>query len=1077
MSRSILHRAASALALVALCLAFGAGRAAAQSTTNGAIGGVVKDPNGAVVVGATVVATSKETNRESTATTDDEGRFRIVELQPGNYSLKVNASGFGEFIRPTVVVEVGLVTPADVDLALTATTESVDVTSEAPVINTSQQDFASNINQTSINELPINGRRASNFVLLTPGVAPDGDFGLISFRGISGLLNNSTVDGGSNNNAFFAEEAGRTRISSSISQAAVREFQVNTSNYSAEYGRAAGGVVNTVTKSGSNEFHGQAFYYNRNNRFGARNPLGFRNVLVNGVVQREALKPDDVRHQFGGAIGGPVVKDKLFFFFSYDQQKRNFPGIAQFDTPNFLVEAPTNANGINRTTLAARGLTNAQIDATRAFLVSLTGETPRRQDQYLLLPKIDWNINESNTASFTYNRLRSDSPAGIQTQALVTRGRASFGDDFVDIDYGIFRLNSTIAPTLVNEARVKISREDLYAFSNDPLPGEPTTGPGGRPPSIAITGGLTFGKANFLERYHNPLEKTFQIVDNMTWTRGNHTIKFGGDYLRSNDLLENLFQEGGVYAYNNIGDFMVDYVNFASNGALRALSATTPTTNPLGRCSSSTRRAGQCYTSNYAQGFGALGTEFTTHDFAFFVQDDIRWTPRLTVNLGLRWEYEQLPDPQIPNPRSAQTASFSSDKNNFGPRVGFAYDLTGDGKTSMRGGVGVYYGRLINSTVGELLTDTGVDRGQLSVSLAATAAGAPIFPNVLPVPDAVVNQSGAHVPGSNIVVLEPNFHMPTIIQGDFIIEREIGRNTMVSASYLTSRGRYLPTFINTNIAPTTSFQTLTVTSGQFAGQSVTVPVYTSRINSDFFNIAEVRGQVESAYHALVLQANRRLTDGLQFQMSYTLSRARDNGQTSITFSAANNPTDPYNLDLDKGPANFDIPHRFVASAVYNPKGFGLDESALGRAIFGGWTIAPIVTAQSGRPYSAGVSVTNRPLANALNSSITGSGGDSYFLPLGRNSFRQPKIVNVDLRLSRRFNLGETRNIEFLAEAFNLFNRSHVTSVNTTAFRLVSAVSGGPGVNLVPDATFGTESALGNSIFRERQVQFAVRFEF
>jgi hypothetical protein len=1073
MSRSILHRAASALALAALCLAFGAGRAAGQSTTNGAVGGTVKDPNGAVVVGATVTVTSRETNREGAATTDDEGRFRVVELQPGNYSVRVNATGFGEYTRPSVVVEVGRVTTVDVDLALTAQTESVDVTSEAPVINTTQQDFATNINQTSINELPINGRRASNFVLLTPGVAPDGDFGLISFRGISGLLNNSTVDGGSNNNAFFSEEAGRTRISSSISQAAVREFQVNTSNYSAEYGRAAGGVVNTVTKSGSNEFHGQLFYYNRNNRFGARNPLGFRNVLVNNVVQREALKPEDVRHQFGGAVGGPIVKDKLFFFFSYDQQKRNFPGIAQFDSPNFLntINTATSGTAFNTSLLNPRvGVTQAQIDATRAFLVSLTGETPRRQDQYLLLPKIDWNINQNHTASFTYNRLRSESPAGVQTQALVTRGRASFGDDFVDIDYGIFRLTSTITPTLINEARVKISREDLYAFSNDPLPGEPTTGPGGRPPSIAITGGLTFGKPNFLERYHNPLEKTFQVVNNMTWTRGNHTIKFGGDFLRSNDLLENLFQEGGVYAYNNINDFIADYSNFTSNGALRAAGRTCP--------GNTARTIGQCYTSNFAQGFGALGTEFSTTDLAFYVQDDIRWTPRLTVNLGLRYEIELLPDPQIPNPLNAQTNSFRTDKNNFGPRVGFAYDLSGDGKTSMRGGVGVYYGRLINSTIAELLTDTGIDRGQLSVSLASNAAGAPVFPNVVPTPANVANPTGAAVPGSNIVVLAPDFQMPTIIQGDFILEREIARNTVVSASYLTSRGRYLPTFVNTNIAPATSFATLTVASGQFAGQTVTVPVFTTRRDPvNFFNVSEVRSAVESAYHALVLQANRRLSDGLQFQVNYTLSRARDNGQSSVTFSAANNPTDPFNLDLDRGPANFDIPHRFVASAVYNPKGFGLDESTpVGRAIFGGWTIAPIVTAQSGRPYSAGVSVTNRP-AGALNSSITGSGGDSYFLPFGRNSFRQPKIVNVDLRLSRRFNLGETRNIEILGEAFNLFNRTQVTSVNTTAFRLVSAPGSTIGTLLNPDPTFGTTQFTGNSIFRERQVQFAVRFEF
>ncbi len=1040
------------------------GTALAQSTTTGAIGGSVVNPNKEVVPGAAVTTRNTETNKEDAATSDDEGKFQILQLQPGIYSITVNASGFSPFTQPGVVVEVGRVTKVDVPLAIGPVSGAVEITAEAPVINTSQQDFSTNVNQTSINELPINGRRASNFVLLTPGAVPDGDFGLISFRGVSGLLNNSTVDGGSNNNAFFAEEAGRTRISSSISQAAVREFQVNTSNYSAEYGRAAGGVVNTVTKSGTNEFHGQAFYYLRNNSWGARNPRGFN------PATGAPLKPVDKRHQFGGAIGGPIVKDKAFFFFSYDQQKRDFPGIAQFDSGSFL-------NTISAATLNARGVTNTQIDATRAFILSLTGEVPRKQDQTLILPKIDWNINSSNTFSFTYNRLRSESPNGVQTQPTVTRGKSSFGDDFVDIDYGIFRLSSTIAPTILNEVRVKIGKEDLFQFSTPPLPGEPTTGLNGRSPSVAVTGGLTFGKPNFLERLHNPLEKNFQIVDNVSVVRGNHSFRFGVDFLRTRDLLDNLFQEGGVYAYNNINDFIVDYVNFSSGGAIRSLVPTVAQPN-LGVCpqitatpgpNPSTRRAGSCYTSNYAQGFGIHGAEFDTTDWAFYVQDDWRWSPRLTVNLGLRYEIELLPPAQFPNPIFAQTNVLPNDKNNWGPRGGFAYDLTGDGKTSVRGGMGLYYGRLINSTISNAITNTGSDRSQLQVSLAATAAGAPLFPNVVPAPAAIANPTGAHIPGSSIVVLDPDLHLPAIFQGDIIVEREIARNTLVSASYITSRGRFLPTFINKNIAPATSQQVLTVTSGPFQGQTVTVPVYTARLNSNFFNITEVRGAVESSYHAFVLQANRRLTNGLQFQASYTLSRAIDNGQTSVTFSSTNTPTDPYNLNLDRGRTSFDIPHRFVASAVWSPK--------KSNPFLDGWTFAPIVTLQSGRPYSPGVSVTNRPQLTALNSSITGSGGDSYFIPLGRNSFRQPKIFNVDARLSRRFSFTENTNLEFLIEAFNLFNRTHITSVNTTAFRLVSAVSGGPGVNLVPDATFGTDAATGNSIFRERQVQVAVRFNF
>ena len=1023
--------------------------ALAQSTTTGSIGGVVTNPNKEVVPGAAVTVRNSETNREESATTDDQGRFKVVNLQPGIYTITVNSTGFSPYVAERVVVEVGRETSLEVSLSLGAVTGSVDVSAEAPVINTTQQDFSTNINQTSINELPINGRRASSFVLLTPGAVPDGDFGLVSFRGISGLLNNSTVDGGNNNQAFFAEEAGRTRISSSISQAAVREFQVNTSNYSAEYGRAAGGVVNTVTKSGTNDFHGGLFYYLRDNELGARNPRGF-NPLTG-----EALKPVDRRHQFGGTIGGPIVENKLFFFFSYDQQKRDFPAIAQFSSGTFL-------NTINTANLTAptRGLTTAQINAARDFLLSVSGETPRRQDSYLLLPKIDWNINENHFFTFTYNRLRSDSPNGVQTAATITRGRSSFGDDFVDIDYGIARLSSTFGPTMVNEVRVKVGKEDNYQFSTPPLPGEPTTGPGGRSPSVAITGGLTFGKPNFLERTHNPLEKNYQFVDNVTLTVGNHTLKWGGDLLRTNDVLDNLFQEGGVYSYNNINDFIVDYTNWTTNGALRT----------AGRvCSTSTRLAGRCYTSNYAQGFGQPRFEFNTTDLAFYLQDDWRWSPRLTVNLGLRYEVELMPDPQIPNPLFPQTNQFPTDKNNFGPRGGFAYDLTGDSKTSVRGGIGVYYGRLINSTISNAITNTGVDRGQVQFSIAPASTGTPappIFPNVIPAPASVANPTGAHIAGSNIVVLEPDLHLPMIIQGDIVFEREIARNTSLSASYLTSRGRFLPVFINKNIAPATQTATLNVASGEFAGQSVTVPVYTSRLNSNFFNITEVRGAVESVYHALVLQANRRLTKGLQFQANYTLSRATDTGQTSVTFSSTNTPTDPYNLELDRGVTDFNVPHRFVVSAVWSPE--VKSDNAGVRAVFGGWTIAPIFTAQSGRPYSAGVG--GRPVAAALNASITGSGGDSYFLPLGRNSFKQPRLVNLDARLSRRFRFNESANLEFLIEGFNVFNRTHVTSVNDTAFNIV-------GSSLVPVDAFGTNAATGNSIFRERQVQWAVRFNF
>lgn len=1082
MSTTFLRRPVCALVVLVLCLAFGINPATAQSTTDGAIGGLIKDPNGAVVPNATVTVRNEGTNRESTATSDDEGRFRVVQLQPGNYTVSIGVSGFAPFSQQHVVVEVGRVTSLDIPLSVSGSQEQVEVTAEAPVINTTQQDFSNNINQTSINELPINGRRASNFVLLTPGVTAEGGFGLNSFRGVSGLLNNSTLDGGDNNNAFYGEERGRTRISYVVSQSAIREFQVNTSNYSAEYGRAAGAVINTVTKSGTNDFHGDLFEYYRNNRFGATNPFVTRPIL--GTSQSERFKPTDIRHQFGGSVGGRIVRDKLFFFFTYDQQKRNFPGAATLQNQLFLADtavpnAPCNtAIGVNRTCLRGRSATNAtfftdaNINLATGFISSLLGEVPRSQDQRIIFPKIDWVINSSNNFTASYNRMRSQSPAGIQTQPTTFSGVASFGDDFVEADIFNSRLTSTISPTILNEARFHVGRDNLFAFSQEPTAGEAAILPAGlsRLPNVSLTQGISFGKPTFLERVSNPDEKRVQFADTMTMSRGQHTLRFGFDYNHVNDVLDNLLNEGGSYSYTNFNDFIVDYLNVRQNGALRTAGVL---------CATSTRIAGKCYntTGGFSQGFGPTAFEISTNDYSFFIQDDFRATPRLTVNLGLRYEYQQLPEPQIPNQLSniagqafgpEQTRQLPSDKNNFGPRFGLAYDLTGDGKTSIRGGYGIYYGRIINSTIINAINQTGVAEAQRNFTFNATDAAGPIFPNVVP-----TAPTGAVTP--NLVVFSPNMKSPLIHQADIILEREIGRNTAVSISYLFSRGRNLPTFVDENL-PTPIQQTYTFSGGALDGQSLTVPFFrrlaigNGRPDTRFGAITQIRSDIESKYDGLVLQANRRLTKGLQFQTHYTFSRARDNGQNSQTFTFSQGRLDPFNEGLDnEGRSNNDVPHRFVASAVWTPGvPFGLEDSKVGRAIFGGFTIAPIFVAQSGTAYTATFTgtVTNTPVSGGL----TGSGGGSRIPLFERNAFRQRRLVNMDLRISRRFRLRESMNLEVLAEGFNIFNRYQVTGVNAQAYNL-------SGTTLTPLEAFGRVTSAGNSIYRERQIQFAARFQF
>jgi hypothetical protein len=1036
----------------------------AQSTTSGAIGLVVTDPQGAVVPNATVTVRNVETNKEDTATTDGEGRARVVNLQPGNYSVIINGSGFGAFTQENIVVEVGNVTPIEVALSVEAQTASVEVTSEAPVINTAQQDFATNINQTSINELPINGRRASDFVRLTPGVVADGNFGLNSFRGISGLLNNNTVDGGDNNNAFFGEERGRTRISYSISQAAVREFQVNTSNYSAEYGRAAGGAVNTVTKSGTNEFHGSLFYYIRDNELGARNPGSFRGVIENGVLTTIAVKPDDRRQQFGGAVGGPIVKNKLFFFFSYDQQKRNFPGIAAFASPSFLDLSAANRTTI-RTNISSAfpvGTTTATLDAAidnvRAGLLSLTGEVPRSQDQLILLPKIDWQINNSNTMTVTYNRFRSESPSGIESPAVVQQGVNSFGDDFVDVDTFIARLNSTITPRVLNEFRFQYGHEFGRAFQTDLTPFEnslaakatllPSTG---RLPQVDVARtsvGLRFGQRQILDRVKYPDERRLQFADTLTMVRGNQTLKFGLDINRTKDDVDNLFNGPGAYSYSSLINFVSDVLDPADKR----------------------------YT-NFTQAFGLSAFQFKTTDYNFFVQDDIRVSPRMTVNIGLRYEYQKLPATQFANTLAnsaavgfgpEQTRSFPSDKNNFGPRFGFAYDITGDGKTSVRGGYGIYYGRIINSTISNAITNTGSPQGAISLFFTPTTAGSPTFPNGVAAP---VGAAG----GGDIVAFSRTLANPQIHQADLIFEREIARNTVVSVSLLASLGRRLPRFVDRNLNAPTETRTFTVSGGEFDGRTFTTPVFLgARPDTRFGRITEIQSSVKSEYTALVLQANRRLTKGLQFQASYTRSKATDTGQSSVTFTTGNNVLNSFDLGQEDGRSNLDVPHRFVASAVWSPDFFGNDsDSRVGRALFGGFTISPIIQIQSGRavtPFVSGNLAGGTP-----GGGIIGTGGSARPFFLERNTFRQPKTAVVDLRISRRFRFGETMNLEVLAEAFNLFNRSNVTGV---ADRLFSVGGTAAAPTLTFDPTFLNPTDLSNATFlRERQIQLAVRFQF
>jgi hypothetical protein len=1044
------------LNLCLFCCLF-AGLAFAQSTTEGAIGGTVFDSSGAVVPNAQIVVHNNGTSAEQTLTANSSGYFRATNLASGSYTVTTTQKGFAPYKAENVIVQVGSLTEVTPHLTVGGGQETVDVTTEAPQINYTSPDFAPTLNQVAIDNLPINGGRWSEFTLLTPGAVSDSSgFGLISFRGMSTLLNNNTVDGADNNQAFFSEERGRTRIGYSTPKVAVEEFQVNTSNYSAEYGRSAGAVVNTVTKSGANALHGEGYFYDRNQHWGARN--GFTTIATQtspGVFTPVNFKPTDVRYIGGFGVGGALIKDKLFWYFAWDGYHRNFPGTAITSGPNVFFATPSAAT-IN--TLATRiGVTPAQAQTIYnndlAGLVTMLGPVPRTGDQTLFFPKIDWQVNQSNHVSFSLNRMRWSSPAGIQTQASNTNGIASFGNDFVKNTWGVLKVDSLISPSLSNEARISYGRDFEYENNQKPTPYEvanllntPTfTNPLGIPPNVSITNGFSFGTPTFLLRPKFPDETRIQFADTIIMTHGKHTVKFGMDASRVHDNSQNLRNQFASFSYSSLLNYFSDF-------------------NKPNTCLSA-GKAVPCY-SSFQQAFGPLGFQFNTADFAFFAQDDWKISPRLTLNFGLRYEYEMLPSPfaNLVNPAVPQTGALPNDGNNFGPRVGFAWSPLADNKTVVRGGYGVYYGRIINSTIFNALTSTAMPGSQLSFSLSPTSAIT--RPCVQPFP--VVLAGPPACPGAqpSVTFFDKNFQNPQIREADLTIERELGWGTVLSVSYLGSFGRQLPNFADVNIAPATSNVTYTVTGGgPLTVPTLTEPLFTSRIDPNFGSKTSIFSGAISNYQALAVQVNHRLSHNVQFSANYTWAHAIDTGVNGTTFSDTNDLLVPGNAKAEYGNSIYDVPNRFTLNAVmFSPwkvqgwAGFLANE----------WEFAPIFQVQNGLPFSLS---TNGSPAGGLGSSINGSGGANRIDVLGRNTFRLPNTWIGDMRLSKRFSFHDKYKVELSGDVFNVANHQNVTGVTQTGYIISgTTLNFNPAFNLVNNSN-------SNFIYSPRQVQLGARFQF
>jgi hypothetical protein len=952
----------------------------------GSITGLVRDASNSAVPAAKVVVSNPVLGVTRDLTTTDAGVFAAPALTPAaGYKLSVTKQGFTVFEAADLIVRVGETVNLNVTLAVAGTATQVEVAASAPVVDDVKTEVSQVVGNELINEMPINGRRVDSFVLLTPAVTKDADFGLVTFRGLAGG-NSFLVDGNDTTNQYYNENAGRTRLGSQLSQDAVQEFQVLSSSYAAEFGRASGGVVNTITKSGTNEVHGTAFEFFRNRTLNARDPSG------TGIA---AINPPEVRHIFGGTIGGPIKKDKLFVFFDTEVQRRHFPMVDE------IINSSVNTNTMTWIGCGAPA-TTAQCNAINSVLPRMFGLTDRSGNQMLDFLKLDYRPNERHSFSASFNYLKWNSKNGIQTGILSTSGAAvgTNGDDTVRDRIGKLSWTWVPASSVVNEFRFGWFK-DRQADDFDPAlqAGYPIGNV-----SLSVAGISALGGYNILPRIL-PSENRYQFVDNLSWVHGAHTAKFGFDIARTEDFSNSLSNRFGSFTYANVTAFAQDF------------------TSPA---------AGPSHYSSYAQAFGNPIVDTNITDLGFYAQDTWKLSPKLTANYGLRYEYSVLPQPPTTNPNYPQTGKIPSAGKNFAPRVGLAYSL--NDKTVLRAGYGLFYARYISALVSNFFVNNGIYTQNLSIN-SPTAPGAPTFPVPL------TSAAGA-LGSTTLMFAAPDMRNPYTQQLNVGIERALDKQTTLTVSYIQNRGKRLFTVRDINIGPLSSQSyNFTILDANYnpTGQVYSTQIYlaSNKIDSRYGHINQVENGGKQWYDGMAVQLNRRFNGTFSSTLSYTWSHELDENQESgsnaIFFSSG--PMGLYNgnYSLDKGNGNLDQRQRLVGTFIVRPR-FTKSNSALAKLLVNGWEWNGLVNLASQRPAFESVtfsSTTNLP--QAFTGSLDGLGGDNRVPWLPNNPLHISAITRFDTRLNKNFPIREKMSLNLLFEVFNLTNTVSGTSVVSQGF--------------------------------------------
>ncbi len=990
MFKSNSYRLLMAAMLFALCFVLGSSEAFAQAQgSTGQITGSVRDNQGAAVAGASIRAVNTQTGLQQSTTASSDGLFRFVLLQPGSYDLTAEASGFAKTELKGVRVTVGQITDANITIGVGAVAEAVTVTAEAIQTTVSQPDAV--INENAINNLPINGRRFQDFVTLTPTAQVDPQRGQISLSGQRGINTNVNIDGLDYNQPFFGGIRGGERSNNAftIPQESIKEFQVVAAGYSAEFGRSSGGVVTAVTKSGTNEYHGSAFYLLRHREFSRKNDY-FKGLetFLNG---RE-VTPAPTQHQFGGSIGGPIKRDKAFFFGTYEQQRFRNPRQVVFDLLQGFTPTANTQEGFD-------------------FFRGLQQEFVQTNDAQALLGRFDYNFSESNRFNVRYNQSNNRAlNANATGNALFPTTTSALSNNGTERDrtYTVTgQLTSFFAGNLVNELRAQYSREVRPREANVEAP-------------VVQSSIGNFGTVRFLPT--TQFDWRAQVFNNLTWILGNHTTKFGAE-------VNHVFADQ-TFAFNQFGYFQLNGTNVST--LLDILSYTpSVTTGTVNRFDSTA--------VTYDRQIGNGRLDLTVQEFALYAQDAWRIRPNFTLNYGLRWEgqfnpapvtnntsvYDQVRGFRFPSGHSVDPSFVPDVTDQFGPRLGLAWDPFKNGKTAVRAYSGIYYARTPMLLLAAPLNNFRNPPGDVSIRLpfAVPAGNAnntvyrqlrligidlnnftldklPILtPQQVQSVGAALGLSVDPFRNANVITWANDYKNPKSYQFGGGIEREIARGLTFGVDYSQVNTFYLQRNRELNV-PVPIIRATDPAQRPFFG----LRSGTARPLPNLGSIQMRESTGRSVYQAGVVRVNFRRQWG-QFNAFYTLSRnlSNDDNERDAGGIAYENG---FNLGPEFNYSRLDRRHQFVANTVFFlPLGF---EAASTMRFLSGLPIDATMGADSNEDIGG----PDRPYSAAG-------------VPFKRNAFRNEPVYNVDLRLQKGIGFGEQRRMIFSVEFFNLFNWENV----------------------------------------------------